>query len=499
MTRRDLISVQQQGVGLIVMMVESISRQHVCEYSAAAVACQRGTDWVRVGRVKQRGKMMEQFIIQGGKPLSGTVKPGGNKNAILKMLPACLLTDQPVILHNVPNILDVRVTLDIMHKLGVDVLWVNDDTVRVHAKVVQGTSLDPVQAQRIRTSFVFVGPMLHRVGALEVPVPGGDVIGERRLDTHVEALVKLGAVVDYTPGAFTVRAPKNGLIGTSILLREASVTATENALLAAVMAKGTTVINNAAGEPHVQNLCEMLNKMGAKIDGAGSNRLTIEGVDRLGGCEVTVGADFMEVGSWIGAAAMTGGALTIERADPDVLGMVAIVFEKLGVCWETRGDAIFVPAAQDLTIKPDIGGRIPVIKAQPWPGFPPDLMSIAIGVASQSKGTVMFHDWMYESRLFFTDKLVQMGAKITMCDPHRVLIQGPTRLRAVPLVTSPDIRAGMAILLAALSAEGTTRISNIHQIDRGYERVEQKLVALGASIQRISTDGKTERIIEPVL
>lgn len=428
---------------------------------------------------------MEQFIIQGGTPLNGTVKPGGNKNAILKMLPACLLTDQPITLHNVPNILDVRVTLDIMQKLGVETEWLNDDTVRVHAKTVNGFQLDPVQAQRIRTSFVFVGPMLHRMGAVEVPVPGGDVIGERRLDTHVIALEKLGAMVEYTPHAFILRAPQGGLVGKHILLKEASVTATENALLAAVMAKGTTVINNAAGEPHVQNLCEMLNAMGGKIDGVGSNRLTIQGVDKLNGCEITVGADFMEVGSWIGAAAMTGGALTIEKADPHVLGMVEIVFEKLGVRWEIRDDSIIVPAAQELTITPDIGGRIPVIKAQPWPGFPPDLMSIAIGIASQSKGTVMFHDWMYESRLFFTDKLTQMGARVTMCDPHRVLIQGPTHLHAVPLVTSPDIRAGMAILLAAVCAEGTTRIANIHQIDRGYERVEQKLRALGANIQRI--------------
>lgn len=445
--------------------------------------------------------MIEQFIIEGGTPLNGTVRPGGNKNAILKMLPACLLTDQPVTLHNVPDIEDVRVTLNIMQKLGVEVEWLNEHSVRVRAKTVNSTQLDPTLARKIRTSFVFVGPMLHRMGAVEVPVPGGDAIGERRLDTHVIALEKLGAEIVYeqAKSQFSIRAPKDGLAGKHILLKEASVTATENALLAAVMAKGTTVINNAAGEPHVQNLCEMLNKMGSKIDGVGSNRLTVQGVDKLGGCEVTVGADFMEVGSWIGAAAMTGGALTIENADPHVLGMVEIVFEKLGVRWETHGASIFVPAAQELTIIPDIGGRIPVIKAQPWPGFPPDLMSIAIGIASQSKGTVMFHDWMYESRLFFTDKLAQMGAKVTMCDPHRVLIQGPTRLHAVPLVTSPDIRAGMAILLAAICAEGTTRIANIGQIDRGYERVEHKLRALGANIVRVQTDGKTERIIEPVL
>lgn len=442
---------------------------------------------------------MQQFIIEGGVPLKGTVKPGGNKNAILKMLPACLLTEEPVTLHNVPDIADVRVTIDLMRKLGVTVEWLTADSLRVQAKTVNGTQLDAALAQRIRTSFVFVGPMLNRVGKIDVPVPGGDVIGERRLDTHVIALEKLGATASYTHGLFSLSAPKGGLVGASILLKEASVTATENAVLAAVMAKGTTIINNAAGEPHVQNLCEMLNAMGARIGGIGSNRLVIEGVTRLGGCEATVGADFMEVGSWIGAAAMTGGALTIEQADPQVLGMVELVFEKLGVRWQTDGQTIHVPDGQDLSITPDIGGKIPVIKAQPWPGFPPDLMSIAIGIATQSRGAVMFHDWMYESRLFFTDKLVQMGARITLCDPHRVLVQAPTTLRAVSLVTSPDIRAGMAILLAALSAKGTTRIANIHQIDRGYERVEQKLLALGASIQRVETDGYREQVVEPTL
>lgn len=442
---------------------------------------------------------MEQFIIRGGVPLNGTVKPGGNKNAILKMLPACLLTEEPVTLHNVPDIADVRVTVEIMRKLGVSVEWLTPDTLRVQAAEVNSPQLDPVLGQRIRTSFVFAGPMLNRLGKIEVPVPGGDVIGERRLDTHVVALEKLGAVAHYTHGFFTLTAPAGGLTGADILLREASVTATENALLAAVMAKGTTTINNAAGEPHVQNLCAMLNAMGGQIEGAGSNRLTVHGVDRLRGCEITVGADFMEVGSWIGAAAMTGGALTITQADPQVLGMVELVFDKLGVGWEVRGQDIFVPSGQKLTIQPDIGGRIPVIKAQPWPGFPPDLMSIAIGIATQAQGAVMFHDWMYESRLFFTDKLAQMGAKVTLCDPHRVLVQGATRLRAVPLVTSPDIRAGMAILLAALSADGTTRIANIHQIDRGYERVEEKLRALGADIERVQSDGRREHLAPRVI
>lgn len=429
---------------------------------------------------------MDQFIIEGGVPLNGTVKPGGNKNAILKMLPACLLTDEPVTLHNVPDIVDVRVTIEIMQKLGCHIEWLSEDTLRVHAQNIHSMTLDETLAIRIRTSFVFAGPMLARMGGICVPMPGGDVIGERRLDTHVHALRKLGAEIHYERGMFSINAQK--LTGTEILLSEASVTATENAILAAVKASGTTVINNAAGEPHVQNLCRMLVSMGAKIDGIGSNRLTIEGVDVLHGCEATVGADYMEVGSWIGAAVVTGGNLRITQADPQVLGMVELVFNKLGVSWTVEGDDILVPASQRLTIEPDLGGRIPVIKAQPWPAFPADLMSIALVVATQSKGAVLFHDWMFESRLFFTDKLVQMGARITLLDPHRVLVQGPTALKPVPLVTSPDIRAGMSILLAALAAPGTTRIANVRQIDRGYERVEQKLRTLGARIERVHTE-----------
>jgi UDP-N-acetylglucosamine 1-carboxyvinyltransferase len=431
---------------------------------------------------------MEQFVIEGGLSLHGTVKPGGNKNAILKMLPACLLTDEPVVLRNVPDILDVRVTIEIMQKLGCEVEWLTHDSVRVQAKQITGTTLDEALAVRIRTSFVFAGPMLARVGSLCVPMPGGDAIGERRLDTHVNALRKLGAEVSFERGMFAIST--RGLRGANILLNEASVTATENTILAAATAKGTTVINNAAGEPHVQNLCEMLVSMGAKIDGIGSNRLTIEGVDRLGGCEATVGADYMEVGSWIGAAVMTGGRIRIAQADPHVLGMVEQVFGKLGVTWTVDGEDLIVPSEQALRIEPDIGGRIPVIKAQPWPAFPADLMSIALVVATQCEGAALFHDWMFESRLYFTDKLVPMGARITLLDPHRVLVQGPTPLKAVPLITSPDIRAGMAMVCAALSAPGVTRISNVRQIDRGYERVEEKLRALGARIERVDADAR---------
>lgn len=426
---------------------------------------------------------MQQFVIEGGYPLSGEVTAGGNKNAALKMIPACLLTDEPVILRNVPEIGDVRVLCEIMRSLGVEVGWIDDNVLRVHAREITSTTIEMGLAGRLRASVILAGPMLARMGRLLLPVPGGDAIGERRLDMHVFALRKLGAQIDYLGDAFDMRA--DGLRGADILLSEASVTATENTIMAAVLAKGTTILRNAASEPHVQNLCQMLNGMGAQIDGVGSNRLIITGVDRLRGGEARVGADFMEVGSFIGVAAVTGGEVTIKDADPEYLDMIALVYERLGVGWEVRGSDIFVPAHQSMTIVPDLGSRIPSIKAQPWPAFPPDLMSIALVIATQSAGAVLFHDWMYESRFFFTDRLVRMGARVTMCDPHRVLVQGPTALKGTPYISSPDIRAGMALILAALAAKGETRISNIQQIDRGYERVEEKLQALGALIVRI--------------
>jgi UDP-N-acetylglucosamine 1-carboxyvinyltransferase len=426
---------------------------------------------------------MQQFIIEGGHPLNGTIRASGNKNAALKMLAACLLTDEPVILRNMPDIGDARTLIEIMRKLGVSINWVGDSTLRVHAKTVTTTEIDDVLAKKLRSSIVLAGPMLGRLGRVYLPTPGGDAIGERRLDGHVYALRKLGATIDFD-GAFTMQADR--LIGADILLPEASVTATENALMAAVLAHGTTVIRNAASEPHVQDLCKMLVSMGAHIEGVGSNCLTIEGVERLRGGEARVGADYMEVGSFIGAAVMTGGEITIQDADPHYLDMIALVYERLGVTWETRGEDIFVPALQSLTIVPDLGNRIPIIKAQPWPAFPPDLMSIALTVATQSAGAVLFHDWMYESRFFFTDKLLRMGARITLCDPHRVLVQGPAALKGVSYISSPDIRAGMAMLLAALSAKGETRIDNVQQIDKGYERIEEKLTALGANIIRVN-------------
>lgn len=429
---------------------------------------------------------MQQFVIEGGRRLQGTMQARGNKNAATKMLPACLLSDRPVLLRNVPDIGDVRVVIALMRQLGAEVTWTGDATLRVHAREIRQTELEPGLATGIRASVVFAGALLGRTGSATLPLPGGDLIGERRLDTHIEALRQLGVRVEFDGRAFRLRAGK--LRGANILLAEASVTATENLVLAAVLACGTTVINNAAGEPHIQDLCRMLNGLGAKIEGAGSNRITITGVTRLEGGEARVGADFMEVGSFIGAAVVTGGEITIRDADPGYLDMVAMVFGRLGVRWNVRGADLHVPGNQALAIVPDLGGRIPVIKAQPWPGFPPDLMSIAVVIATCSSGAVLFHDWMYESRFFFTDNLTRMGARITMLDPHRVLVQGPTAFRPVDYISSPDIRAGMAMLLAALAAKGVTRIANTQQIDRGYERVDETLNALGARVTRVNAD-----------
>lgn len=438
---------------------------------------------------------MKQFVIEGGHPISGVVTASGNKNAAIKMIPACLLTDEPVTLKNVPNIGDVHTTIDIMRHLGATVEWQGTNTLYVRAKVVNTDAIDSTLAQRIRASIVFAGPLLARCGQIHLPIPGGDTIGERRLDTHTLALTKLGAEIELRDNLLVMQAKE--LVGGYILLSEASVTATENVIMAAVLAKGTTIIHNAACEPHIQNLCEMLNGLGAHIDGAGTNRLTIAGSDKLHGGEARVGADYMEVGSLIGAAAITGGELLIREADPQHLDVIAFHFARLGVRWETRNQDIFIPSNQTLSIVNDLGNRFPIIKAQPWPAFPPDLMSIALVIATQSAGSVMFHDWMYESRFFFTDKLTRMGARITLCDPHRVLVQGPTVLRGQSYITSPDIRAGMAILLAALAAKGTTRIFNIRQIERGYEHVEHRLAALGAHIERVEdnhleTDGTQE-------
>ena len=429
---------------------------------------------------------MERFIIEGGHKLSGTVKVSGNKNAALKLLPACLLTDQPVVLHNIPHIQDVIFTLDLLVDLGVEVTDLGDGSWRIHAANVAKTELDSTLASKIRASFVFSGPMLARMGQVTLPLPGGDVIGGRPLDTHITALEALGTAVEMKErGLFHMNA--DGLHGAGyLLLPEASVTATENTVMAAALAKGETVIDNAACEPHARDLCNFLNSLGAQITGIGSNRLTIQGVEQLGGGEFRIGSDFMEVGSFIGAAAVTGSEIRIQNAQPKNLGMIRIVYEKLGVHWLDDGDDIIVPAKQSMKIKPALGGRIPEIKPMPWPGFPPDLMSIAVVIATQSEGSVLLHDWMYESRFFFVDNLTFMGARIVLCDPHRVMILGGNQLNASPHgVPSPDIRAGMALVLAALCAKGQSTINNIQQIDRGYEQIERKLQGLGARIKRV--------------
>jgi UDP-N-acetylglucosamine 1-carboxyvinyltransferase len=430
---------------------------------------------------------MDQFIIEGGHALSGAVQINGNKNSALKLIPACLLTDEPVTLHNVPDIADVRVMCEILRHLGAEVEWGSgalSHDLKITAKNIHTHKVPPELAKQVRASIVLAGPMLGRVGQIDLPAPGGDVIGRRRVDTHMLALMELGAKIEVD-GAFHMQA--DGLKGADILLDEASVTATENAIMAAATASGTTIIRNAACEPHIQDMCNFLNGLGAQIGGIGSNAITIEGVPRLHGGEFRVGADYLEVGSFIGAAVVTGGELLIQNADPDNLAVIEGVFRRLGVTWETRGKHdIFIPRGQPLTITQDLGKRIPQIKAQPWPGFPTDLMSIAIVIATQSAGAVLFHEWMYENRLFFTDKLAQMGARIILCDPHRALIQGPTALRGEITLNSPDIRAGMSMLLAALAARGTTVIRNVRQIDRGYEKVDERLRAVGAKITRVA-------------
>ncbi len=429
---------------------------------------------------------MDRFIIEGGVPLNGTITASGNKNAALKLLPACILTEEPVTLHNVPAIDDVRTMIALLRSLGVEIADEGAGTLRVHAKSIDSYVVDSALAANIRASIVLAGPLLARVGQLELPPPGGDVIGRRRVDTHVLAMEQLGAKCEFDR-RFIFSAKK--LSGADILLDEASVTATENTIMAAVLADGTTVIRNAASEPHVQDLCHFLNTLGAQIEGVGSNVLTIHGVERLHGGEFRVGADYIEVGSFIGAAAVTKGRVRIQQAAPQHLHMIELVFNRLGVHWEVDGEDVIVPEYQPLKVKADIGNQIPEVKAQPWPAFPSDLLSIALVVATQAEGTVLFHEWMYENRFFFVDKLVYMGARVVLCDPHRCLIQGPSKLHGeMERITSPDIRAGMSLLLAAICAEGTTVIRNVNQIDRGYQDVDGKLRSLGAKIERIAEE-----------
>ncbi|MEK7310364.1 MAG: UDP-N-acetylglucosamine 1-carboxyvinyltransferase [Chloroflexota bacterium] len=423
---------------------------------------------------------MEQFIIEGGRPLNGIVRPSGNKNAALPLLAACLLTDQPVVMRNVPTIRDVLTMRQLLLDVGATIEEIDSHTLRIDARNLSNREPNPDLCRAIRASMLLAGPMLARVGQITLPPPGGDVIGRRRLDTHLLAFEALGAEANFN-GRFELKT--SGLHGADILLDEASVTGTENAMMAAVLAKGATQIRNAASEPHVQELCLFLNQLGARISGIGSNTLTIDGVPALHGGEFTIGPDYLEVVSFIGAAAVTGGSIRIENAGPQYLDMISLVFRRLGVEWQVDGADLVVPANQSLSVVPDLGGAIPEIKTNVWPAFPTDLTSIAIAVATQAKGSILFHDWMHSGRMYFIDKLVAMGARIILCDPHRCLVQGPNRLMGERL-ESPDIRAGMSLLLAALCAQGTSIIRNIGQIERGYERIDEKLRALGASIQR---------------
>ncbi len=427
---------------------------------------------------------MDSFIIEGNAPLQGEVIPSGNKNAAFPLISAALLTDQPVTLHNLPNIGDVRTMLKIMEDLGVEVNRHNNHSVTLQAARLDKITPDPGRFAKIRGALVLMGSLLAREGRVELVQPGGDRIGRRRVDTHIQALQALGAEFKYN-GNFVLIAHE--LRGQDILLDEASVTGTENAILAAALAKGTTIIRNAASEPHVQDLCHLLNKMGASIQGIGSNMLTIQGVTSLGGAEYTLSSDYLEIGSFIALSAVTEGEILIRNACPEHLRMTLMVYERLGIRPEIRGDDLFLPNGQLLAVMPDIGDAIPKIDDAPWPGFPADMMSVTLVAATQATGTVLFHEKMYESRLFFVDRLISMGARIVLCDPHRALVQGPSLLRGEQGgISSPDIRAGIALLIAALCADGTTIIRNVQQIDRGYENIEEKLVQLGAKIKRVA-------------
>ena len=425
---------------------------------------------------------MQRLVVEGGHTLQGRVTPSGNKNEALPCIAAAVLTDEPVVLHNIPRIRDVQGMLELLVALGADVTDVGTHSVRICAAGVKDCALDQKVARRLRASILMAGPVLARAGRVDLPPPGGDVIGRRRLDTHFLGLQALGADLDVQPHSYTLRGKE--LTGASIFLDEASVTATENILMAAVLAKGHTSIFNAACEPHVEGLADLLNAMGAHVEGGGTNHLRIDGAERLHGAEYTIGPDYLEIGSFIGLAAVTGGEIAIEQADPRVLRKISMVFEKLGVHTTLDDDGVLtVPAGQELAIRTELHGAVPSIDDAPWPQFPTDLMSIAIVTATQARGTVLFFEKMYDGRMFFVDNLISMGAQIILCDPHRVVVVGPSQLYGTTL-ESPDIRAGMALLIASLCAKGKSRIYNIRQIDRGYERMEAKLQALGARIVR---------------
>jgi UDP-N-acetylglucosamine 1-carboxyvinyltransferase len=429
---------------------------------------------------------MEKFIIQGGVPLSGEIVPAGNKNAALPILAACLLTEEELVVRNVPDIRDVRSMLGLLERLGVKVAWSAENEIRLQADSISGTEVDEELANRIRASFLVAGPLLARFGEVRMPPPGGDTIGRRRLDAHLDAFRDLGAKV---AGDIWIElsGPPDGLKPTRIFMDEPSVMGTENALLAAALTEGPTTIANAASEPHVQDLARLLSKMGAQVDGIGSNVMTIHGRRQLGGGEHDVCSDHIEVASFMALAAATSGELRIRKVVAEDLEGIRRHFRRLGLQTMLEGTDLLVPPEQNLTIRDDQGDAIPKIDDGPWPAFPADLTSIALALATQADGTIMIHEKMFENRLFFVDKLVAMGARIHLSDPHRAVVSGPSRLHGARL-ESPDIRAGMAMLIAALAADGTSEIGNVAQIDRGYERIDMRLRDLGARIERVASE-----------
>jgi UDP-N-acetylglucosamine 1-carboxyvinyltransferase len=423
---------------------------------------------------------MQSFVIEGGRPLAGTLRAVGNKNGALPILAATVLASEPVVLDNVPRIRDVETMVELLADIGADAAWTGPNQVTVDSTGVTKTSLDPALCKEIRASFLLAGPLLARFGRVVVPPPGGDVIGRRRLDTHIHAFAALGVEVELN-GAYDMRT--DGLSGTRMFLDEASVMGTENAIMAAVTARGETIVGHAACEPHIQDLCRFLVSLGARIRGIGSNVLHIDGVERLGGGAFRIGPDHVEVASFVALAALTGGDLLVEDIEPDDLISIVPAFRKLGIELEVGDTTVRVRPGQELRVVDDLGGQIPKIESGIWPAFPADLTSIAVVAATQAHGTVLVFEKMFESRLFFVDKLVSMGARIILCDPHRVVVTGPAPLVGQRL-ESPDIRAGMAMVIAALCAEGRSTIGNIRQIDRGYERIDERLRALGAQIER---------------
>ncbi|HWM55096.1 MAG TPA: UDP-N-acetylglucosamine 1-carboxyvinyltransferase [Solirubrobacterales bacterium] len=429
---------------------------------------------------------MEKFVIQGGAPLSGELSVAGNKNAALPILAACLLTEEELLLHRVPRIRDTEAQVALLERLGVEVAWVADNSLRLCAANARDVAVDEELSQQIRASFLLAGPLLARFGEARMPPPGGDFIGRRRLDAHLDAFVDLGARVDADRW-IELEAPAGGLRACAIFMDEPSVMGTENALMAAALTPGPTTISNAACEPHVQDLARLLTRMGASVDGIGSNVMTVHGRDRLGGAEHTISPDHIEVGSFMALAAATGGELRIREIEPGDLVMIRRQFQRLGLTSTIEGEDVLVPAGQQLQVKSDLGDAIPKIEDGPWPAFPADLTSIALALATQADGEILIFEKMFENRLFFVDKLVAMGARITLCDPHRAIVSGPSRLHG-ERVESPDIRAGMAMLIAALAADGISEIGNIRQIDRGYEQIDERLRGLGAQIERVSAE-----------